>query len=72
MTMPTTYEGEADGLDVKFVHVALVPRSFHHSLWRAKNNATSKVTRELLMLALQNVQHVLIRATDAIDFTKAV
>ncbi|KAK3921962.1 Laminin subunit alpha-1 [Frankliniella fusca] len=44
----------------------------HHSLWRAKNNATSMVSRELLMLALQNVQHVLIRATDSIDFTKAV
>ncbi|XP_052132560.1 laminin subunit alpha-1, partial [Frankliniella occidentalis] len=44
----------------------------HHSLWRAKNNATSKVSREMLMLALQNVQHVLIRATDSIDFTKAV
>lgn len=47
-------------------------RRLHHSLWRAKNNATSKVTREQLMLALQSVQHVLIRATDSIDFSKAV
>ncbi|KAJ4442448.1 hypothetical protein ANN_04034 [Periplaneta americana] len=48
----------------------------HESLWQQKspvlNESRGKVTREMLMVALQNVQHILIRASDTVDFTKAV
>lgn len=43
---------------------------FHESLWREKAHPDRKVTRETMMVALQNVQHILIRASDAVDFTK--
>ncbi len=36
-----------------------------------KNNPQAKVSRAMMMVALQNVQHILIRATDSMDRTKA-
>ncbi|XP_049762590.1 laminin subunit alpha-1 [Schistocerca cancellata] len=45
---------------------------FHESLWRQKGKLGEKVTREILMIALQNIQHILIRATDSLDFSKVV
>lgn len=36
-----------------------------------KNNPKGKVSRMMMMVALQNVQHILIRATDSMDRTKA-
>jgi hypothetical protein len=48
----------------------------HESLWRQKSPSSpgsgDKVTREMLMVALQNVQHILIRASDSVDFSRAV
>ncbi|XP_066906769.1 laminin subunit alpha-1 [Halyomorpha halys] len=41
------------------------------SLWKVKNNPQDKVSREMLMVTLQNIQHILIRASDSIDFTEA-
>jgi hypothetical protein len=32
----------------------------------------NRVTREMLMVALQNVQHIVIRASESVDFTRAV
>jgi hypothetical protein len=43
----------------------------HESLWQVKNNPRAKVSRETLMLALQNIKYIFIRATDSVDFTKA-
>lgn len=43
----------------------------HESLWQVKNNPDSKVSRETLMLALQNIKYIFIRATDSVDFTGA-
>lgn len=45
---------------------------FHESLWRMKNNPTDPVSRQTLMLVLQNLQHVFIRATDSVrlSFTR--
>ena len=43
----------------------------HESQWRVKNNPRVQVTRPMMMIALQNVQHILIRATDSMDRTKA-
>ncbi|KAL7642435.1 UNVERIFIED_CONTAM: hypothetical protein RMT77_006996 [Armadillidium vulgare] len=42
----------------------------HEKEWRLKNSA-NKVTREQMMIALQNIQHILIRATHSDDFTSA-
>ncbi|KDR22194.1 Laminin subunit alpha-1, partial [Zootermopsis nevadensis] len=64
-------------------HYPLIPSSaghyqvrLHESLWRQKSptvpGSGDKVTREMLMVALQNVQHILIRASDSVDFTRAV
>jgi len=48
----------------------------HESLWHQRSppvpGSGDKVTREMLMVALQNVQHILIRASDSVDFTRAV
>ncbi|VVC37186.1 Hypothetical protein CINCED_3A012310 [Cinara cedri] len=44
----------------------------HESLWQVKNNPSAKVDRETLMLALQNIKYILIRATDSVDFTRAI
>lgn len=43
----------------------------HESLWQIKNNPSAKVSRETLMIALQNITYIFIRATDSVDFTKA-
>ncbi|XP_037085132.1 laminin subunit alpha-2-like isoform X2 [Pollicipes pollicipes] len=43
----------------------------HESFWRVKGDRRALVTREMLMVALQNTQHVLIRATELIDATRA-
>ncbi|XP_063590781.1 laminin subunit alpha lam-3-like isoform X2 [Penaeus indicus] len=42
----------------------------HEDYWRLKNKP-KKVTREMMMIALQNIQHILIRATHAADATTA-
>ena len=45
---------------------------FDESLWRLKGGGDqSAVTREMLLIALQNTQHVLIRATEAVDTQQA-
>ncbi|XP_054282487.1 laminin subunit alpha-1 [Macrosteles quadrilineatus] len=44
---------------------------FHEHFWRMKNNPTSKVSRDMLLVALQNLQHILIRATDSVDLKRA-
>ncbi|KAF0296581.1 Laminin subunit alpha-2 [Amphibalanus amphitrite] len=44
---------------------------FHESLWRRKGDGSAPVSRETLMVALQNTTLVLVRATDAIDTRKA-
>ncbi|XP_064107459.1 laminin subunit alpha lam-3-like isoform X1 [Macrobrachium nipponense] len=43
----------------------------HEDYWRLKNKP-QVVTREKMMIALQNIQHILIRATDASDTTSAL
>ncbi|KAJ8669684.1 hypothetical protein QAD02_000943, partial [Eretmocerus hayati] len=43
----------------------------HESVWIMKNRPDTKVTREILMIVLQNVQHILIRASEFIGFSKA-
>lgn len=43
----------------------------HESLWKLKNNPRAKVSRMMMMVALQSVQHILIRATDSMDRTYA-
>ena len=47
------------------------PCRLHERLWRVKNNPRGVVTREMMMVALQNVQYILIRATDSMDRNKA-
>ncbi|XP_071547005.1 laminin subunit alpha-1-like isoform X2 [Panulirus ornatus] len=42
----------------------------HEDYWRLKNEPKI-VTREMMMIALQNIQHILIRATHAADATRA-
>lgn len=42
----------------------------HESYWRLQNDPR-RVTREMMMIALQNIQHILIRATHASDATSA-
>ncbi|XP_061943056.1 laminin subunit alpha lam-3 isoform X4 [Apis cerana] len=44
---------------------------FHESLWQLQNRPDYKVTREVLMVALQNLQYILIKASDNAEFTKA-
>jgi len=39
--------------------------------WRVRNRPDSVVSRVMFMVALQNVQHLLIRATDSMDRTQA-
>ncbi|XP_076668102.1 wing blister isoform X2 [Andrena cerasifolii] len=45
---------------------------FHESLWQLQNRPDYKVTREVLMVALQNLQHILVKASDNAEFTKTV
>ena len=49
----------------------ITPGRLHENYWRVKGDRRALVTREMLMVALQNTQHVLIRATDFIDATRA-
>ncbi|XP_029679159.1 laminin subunit alpha-1-like [Formica exsecta] len=43
---------------------------FHESLWQLQNRPDYKVSRELLMVALQNLQYILVKASDNGEFTK--
>ncbi|BES88583.1 laminin subunit [Nesidiocoris tenuis] len=43
----------------------------HETQWRMKNNPRDYVSRQTMMLALQNLQHILIRASDSMDFVEA-
>ena len=43
----------------------------HESVWRVRNSNGRVVSRQMMMIALQDVQHVLIRATDSMDRIKA-
>nr|XP_034195684.1 laminin subunit alpha-1 isoform X1 [Osmia lignaria] len=43
---------------------------FHESLWQLQNRPDYKVTREVLMVALQNLQYILVKASDNAEFTK--
>ncbi|XP_032674953.1 laminin subunit alpha-1 isoform X4 [Odontomachus brunneus] len=43
---------------------------FHESLWQLRNRPDYKVSREVLMVALQNLQHILIKASDNSDFPR--
>ncbi|XP_072763928.1 laminin subunit alpha-1 isoform X2 [Anoplolepis gracilipes] len=43
---------------------------FHESLWQLQNRPNYKVSRELLMVALQNLQYILVKASDKGEFTK--
>ncbi|XP_014473559.1 PREDICTED: laminin subunit alpha-1 isoform X3 [Dinoponera quadriceps] len=42
----------------------------HESLWQLQNRPDYKVSREVLMVALQNLQHILVKASDNIEFTR--
>ncbi|KZC04266.1 Laminin subunit alpha-1 [Dufourea novaeangliae] len=44
---------------------------FHESLWQLQNRPDYKVTREVLMVALQNVQYILVKASDNAEFSTA-
>ncbi|KMQ97151.1 laminin subunit alpha-1 [Lasius niger] len=43
---------------------------FHESLWQLQNRPDYKVSREVLMVALQNLQYILVKASDNAEFTK--
>ncbi|CAK9806681.1 Laminin subunit alpha-1 [Anthophora quadrimaculata] len=43
----------------------------HESLWQLQNRPDYRVTREVLMVALQNLQYILVKASDSAEFTKA-
>ncbi|XP_050482872.1 laminin subunit alpha-1 isoform X2 [Bombus huntii] len=43
---------------------------FHESLWQLQNRPDYKVTREVLMVALQNLQYILVKASDNAEFTR--
>ncbi|XP_017882648.2 laminin subunit alpha-1 [Ceratina calcarata] len=45
---------------------------FHETLWHLQNRPDYKVTREVLMVALQNLQYILIKASDNAEFTKTI
>ena len=45
---------------------------FHEDNWINYNTPTLPVTREMMMVALQNVEHMFIRATEAADTTIAM
>ncbi|XP_036145001.1 laminin subunit alpha-1 isoform X3 [Monomorium pharaonis] len=44
---------------------------FHESLWQLQNRPDYKVSREVLMVALQNLQYIFVKASDNAEFTKA-
>lgn len=41
---------------------------FHESLWQLQNRPDYKVSREVLMVALQNLQYILVKASDHAEF----
>ncbi|XP_043600424.1 laminin subunit alpha-1 isoform X4 [Bombus pyrosoma] len=43
---------------------------FHESLWQLQNRPDYKVTREVLMVALQNLQYILVKASDNAEFIR--
>ncbi|XP_039307072.1 laminin subunit alpha-1 isoform X3 [Solenopsis invicta] len=43
---------------------------FHESLWQLQNRPDYKVSREVLMVALQNLQYILVKASDNAEFIK--
>lgn len=43
---------------------------FHESLWQLQNRPDYKVSREVLMVALQNLQYILVKASDNAEFTR--
>ncbi|RLU21684.1 hypothetical protein DMN91_006060 [Ooceraea biroi] len=42
---------------------------FHESLWQLQTRPDYKVSREVLMVALQNLQYILVKASDNAEFT---
>lgn len=44
----------------------------HESLWRWSDRPHVPVPRDILMVALQNIQQILIRANSATDFSKVM
>lgn len=44
---------------------------FHESFWKLKDEPDLRITRDILMIVLQNVQHVFVKASDYIDFSRA-
>ncbi|XP_014221917.2 laminin subunit alpha-1 [Trichogramma pretiosum] len=44
---------------------------FDESVWQLKSRPETKVTRQVLMVALQNVQHIFVKASDFTDFPRA-
>ncbi|XP_011501171.1 PREDICTED: laminin subunit alpha-1 [Ceratosolen solmsi marchali] len=45
---------------------------FHESLWHLKNKPDFKITREILMIVLQQIQHIFVKVSDFTNFTKAI
>ncbi|KAL6255156.1 hypothetical protein P5V15_013489 [Pogonomyrmex californicus] len=43
---------------------------FHESLWQLQNRPDYKVSRDVLMVALQNLQYILVKASDNAEFTR--
>ncbi|XP_034944517.1 laminin subunit alpha-1-like isoform X2 [Chelonus insularis] len=43
----------------------------HESSWKIRNRPDYKVSREILMVALQNIQHILLRASEHSNFEEA-
>ncbi|CAB0032889.1 unnamed protein product [Trichogramma brassicae] len=44
---------------------------FDESVWQLKSRPETKVTRQVLMVALQNVQQIFVKASDFTDFPRA-
>lgn len=59
------------GMRVRVRYIVVCFR-LHESLWQDKYQPDRKVSRETFMVALQNIQHILIRASESADFNKAV
>ncbi|XP_068083310.1 laminin subunit alpha-1 [Anabrus simplex] len=70
---------QLQGNNIILEHFPVIPPTaghygvrFHESLWQTRSSSIKTVTREVLMVALQNVQNILIRASDSMDFTKVI
>ncbi|XP_015124906.1 laminin subunit alpha-1, partial [Diachasma alloeum] len=44
---------------------------FHESLWQIQNRPDYRVSREVLMVALQDIQHIYLKASDLSEFHEA-